>query len=154
MPFFLTLACDFSCKQADVCEEEPCGSTGDCCLDILGESAASTEPGEGSLDNPSAGQKFEAFCVVGALYDLDNPFPDFFEASFQLGPGIVHTYSHAHEIIEVWRNDQNLRRPHTSFDGLIKRIYNPLQKNGPEQEQSEPIDPGKRRSRSTFFENC
>ena len=48
MVVYLPLRRDFSCKQADVCEEEPCGSTSDCCLDILGETAASAEPGKGS----------------------------------------------------------------------------------------------------------
>jgi hypothetical protein len=60
----LTFACDFSYQQADVGEQEPCGSTGDCRLEILGEAAASAEPGEGSLDNPSAGQEFKPFCGI------------------------------------------------------------------------------------------
>ena len=89
MVAILTLACDFSCEQADVGEHEPCGGTGDCCLEVLGEAAASAEPGEGPLDNPSAGQEFKSFCGIGALYDLDRPFPDLLEASLQLGPGIA-----------------------------------------------------------------
>jgi hypothetical protein len=52
MVAFLTLACDFSCEHSNVGEQDPGGCTGDCCLEILGEAAASAEPGEGSLDDP------------------------------------------------------------------------------------------------------
>ena len=61
----------------------------ECCLEILGETAASAEPGEGSLDDPSAGQEFKTFRGVGALYDLYGPFSDFFQASFQFRPSIA-----------------------------------------------------------------
>ena len=83
MVIYLSLPRDFSYQQADVGEQEPCGSTGDCCFEILGEAAAPAEPGEGSLDDPSAGQEFKSFRGVGAFYDLDVPFPDLFEASLQ-----------------------------------------------------------------------
>jgi hypothetical protein len=43
----LTLTHDFSCESADVGEQDPGGCTGDFCLEILGETAASAEPGEG-----------------------------------------------------------------------------------------------------------
>ncbi len=48
MIVYLPLRRDFSCKRSDVGEQYPSGSTGDCCLDILGETAASAEPGKGS----------------------------------------------------------------------------------------------------------
>ena len=79
MSDFLTLAGDFSCEQADVGKQEPCGSTGDCCLEVLGEAAASAEPSEDPLDNLSVGQEFKSFFGIGVLYDLDRPFPDLFE---------------------------------------------------------------------------
>ncbi len=106
MVMLLTFSRNFSCKQADMGEQDPGGCTGDCCLEILGETAASAEPGEGSLDalpqpstglrrrnlccfRPSAGQEFKSFRGVGAFYDLYGPFPDFFEAPFQFRPSIA-----------------------------------------------------------------
>ena len=82
------MTCDFSGEYSDIGEQDPGGSAGDCCLEILGESAASAEPGEGSLDDPSAWQKFKPLRVVGAFYALYGPFSDFFEASFQFRPSV------------------------------------------------------------------
>ena len=45
-------------------------------LEVLGETAVSVEPCQGSFDDPAARQKFEALCVVGALDDLDGPLAD------------------------------------------------------------------------------
>ncbi|AXV17776.1 hypothetical protein CYG48_18390 (plasmid) [Neorhizobium sp. SOG26] len=36
----------------------------------------------------------------------------------QDGKHLFTSYRHAREIIEDWRNDYNLNRPHTSLDGL------------------------------------
>lgn len=85
----LTFACDFSYEPSDMGEQNPSSCTVDCCLEIFGEAAASAEPGEGSLDDPSAGQEFKTFRSVGAFYDLYGPFPDFFEAPFQFRPSIA-----------------------------------------------------------------
>jgi len=38
---------------------------------ILGESAASVEPGEGPLDDPAFGKNFETLGLIGALDDFD-----------------------------------------------------------------------------------
>ena len=40
-------------------------------LPILGEPSASSEPGEGSLDDPSFGQDDEALGLIGAFEDLN-----------------------------------------------------------------------------------
>ena len=42
-------------------------------LPIFGKSAATAEPCEGAFDHPAAGQDLEAFCLVGALDDLERP---------------------------------------------------------------------------------
>ncbi len=67
-------------------EQDPGCSTGDCCLEVLGEAAASAEPGESSLDDPSAGQEFKSSRSIGAFYDLHGPFSDLSRRPFSLGP--------------------------------------------------------------------
>src|SRR5689334_9305550 len=60
-------------KEPDVGDEEPSGGAGDGCLEVLGEAAASAEPGEGALDNPSSRQELESFDTGWAFDDLDAP---------------------------------------------------------------------------------
>ena len=40
---------------------------------VLAESAITSEPGEGALDNPSVGQELETGGVVGAFDDFESP---------------------------------------------------------------------------------
>ena len=42
---------------------------------ILCETAASADPPEGALDDPTLGQDFEAHRLIGSLDDLDLPRP-------------------------------------------------------------------------------
>ena len=39
-------------------------------------------------------------------------------------------YRHARETVEAWRIDYNLRRPHTSLDGLTPREYHQRSEEG------------------------
>jgi len=56
-------------------------------LKILGETAASIEPCEGSLDNPPAWQDFETFGRIRPLHDRDGkPGNAFASASRNFGP--------------------------------------------------------------------
>lgn len=57
-------------------DDDPGLGAGDCGLEVLGQPTASIEPGEGSLDDPSARQELEAFGLVGSLDDLDRPLAD------------------------------------------------------------------------------
>ena len=55
-------------------EEKPCGCGGDGGLEVLGEASASSEPGKGALDDPSAGQELEALDARRPLDDFDRPW--------------------------------------------------------------------------------
>jgi len=57
-------------------------------MDFFGQSAASTEPCEGSLDDPAAGQHLEALGRMGTLDDLHCPVADLAQGAAQLGSGI------------------------------------------------------------------
>ena len=57
--------------ELDASAEDPCGCGCDGCLEVLGEAAVAVQPGERSLDGPSAGQEVKALCGVGSLDDLD-----------------------------------------------------------------------------------
>jgi len=66
-------SCEAAGEQAQVGEEEPSGGTGDGCLEVFGEATAAAEASKGALDDPSPGQKLEAFDAWRALDDLDGP---------------------------------------------------------------------------------
>lgn len=53
--------------------EEPSSGRGDGLLEVLGKSAVSVEPGDSPLDDPPAGQDFEAPNLVRSLDDGDHP---------------------------------------------------------------------------------
>jgi hypothetical protein len=54
-------------------DENPGDSTCDGGLKVLGEPAASIEPCERSLDNPSARRNLEAFRGIGSFDDFKGP---------------------------------------------------------------------------------
>lgn len=56
---------------------------------ILGQPAATSEPGECPLDDPPAGQNFEALGSIQSLSDLDGPFANLVQRTAQLWPGIT-----------------------------------------------------------------
>jgi hypothetical protein len=57
-------------------DENPGRGGGDGRLETLGETTATTEPTEGSLDHPPAQQKHEAFGGAGSFDDLGGPLAD------------------------------------------------------------------------------
>src|SRR5476651_697755 len=54
--------------------EEPSSFGSRRSLEVLGETAASAEPGKCAFDNPASGQKLEAFDTLGPLDNLDSPW--------------------------------------------------------------------------------
>ena len=56
-------------------DEKPSDFGGGGTLEVLGEAAASAEPGKGSFDDPAPGQELEAFDAGRPLDDLDGPRP-------------------------------------------------------------------------------
>jgi hypothetical protein len=65
----ISSSCEASRESTDVSDEDPGDCAGDGCFKVLGEPAASAEPGECSLHHPSARQHFEAGGPVGAFDD-------------------------------------------------------------------------------------
>ncbi len=54
-------------------DEEPGRGACDSGFEVLCESPAASEPGEGAFDDPTFWQRLEAFGAFGALDDLDGP---------------------------------------------------------------------------------
>src|SRR3977135_910800 len=54
-------------------DEEPSDLCVGGALVVLGQTTASSEPGEGSFDDPSPRQKLETFDAVRSFHDLDGP---------------------------------------------------------------------------------
>src|SRR5580765_4972195 len=74
--------------RAGVGEEQPSGGTGDGGLEVFGQASAATEPGEGALDHPSAGEQVKAFDAGRALDDLDRPGSAWVDRFAQLRPAV------------------------------------------------------------------
>lgn len=72
-----------------MCNENPCDGAGNCRLEVLGEPAASAEPGKGPFDHPSARENFEALGEIGSLDDLNGPFAERSHRTAQLVAGIT-----------------------------------------------------------------
>jgi len=81
-------SCEAPGEHADVGDEDPCDGAGDGGLEVLGETAASPEPGEGTFDDPSARQHLEAFGGVGSLDDVEGETAEFGEPVAKLVAGI------------------------------------------------------------------
>lgn len=57
---------------------------------------------------------------------MQNGFVASFNGSFRdecLNEHLFRSYRHAREVIEEWRMDYNLNRPHTSLDGLTPNEF-------------------------------
>src|SRR6266404_9197013 len=76
--------CEAAGEQSKVGQQHPGCGAGDGRLEVLGETAATAEPGEGALNHPSPGQELEAFDAGRALDDLDCPWPAILEGGAQL----------------------------------------------------------------------
>ena len=71
-----------------MCDPDPGLGAGDGSLEVLGESSASAEPGEGALDDPAPGQQDEALGGIRSFDDLDGPRSQSGECSRQFVAGI------------------------------------------------------------------
>jgi hypothetical protein len=65
-------------------DEEPCGFGCSGSFEVLGEAAASAEPGEGAFDDPAPRQKLEALDAQRSLDDPDSPWPAMGERADEL----------------------------------------------------------------------
>src|SRR4030088_948531 len=81
-------SCGSSGEEADAGEQQPGGSAGDGCLEVLGQASAAAEPGQGAFDDPSSGQEEEAFDAGGTLDDLDGPGAAMVDGGAQLGAAV------------------------------------------------------------------
>src|SRR6266851_3067432 len=81
-------SCEPSGEEADAGEQQPGGSAGDGGLEVLGEAPAASQPGKGSLDDPSSGQEEEAFDAGRALDDLDGPRAAVVDGGAQVGAAV------------------------------------------------------------------
>ena len=70
-------------------DKNPCDGAGNCRFEVLGEPAASAEPGKGSFDHPSARENFESPGGIGPLDDLDGPISKCSHRAAQLLAGIA-----------------------------------------------------------------
>ena len=62
-----------SSQQPEMGDEEPCYFGCGRSFEVLGEAAASTEPGEGTFDDPAPRQELEALGALRSLDDFDGP---------------------------------------------------------------------------------
>lgn len=81
--------CDASGEELDRSDEEPCGCGRDGLFEVLGEAAVAIEPCQGSFDDPSAKQDFEALCDIGSLDDFDGPLADLGQRILELVTSIT-----------------------------------------------------------------
>src|SRR5712671_4282667 len=80
--------CEAAGEQSKVGQQHPGCGAGDGRLEVLGETAATAEPGEGTLDHPSPGQELEAVDAGRALDDLDRPGATIGDRALQLRAAI------------------------------------------------------------------
>jgi hypothetical protein len=71
-----------------MCNEKPRSFGSRRSLEVLGETAASTEPGECAFDDPAPRQELETFDAMGPLDDLDGPWTTVGERIEKLIPSV------------------------------------------------------------------
>jgi hypothetical protein len=77
-------SCEAPGQESEVCNEQPSGFGGRRSFEVLGKTAASAKPGEGSLDDPTPREKLEAFDALWSLDDLNRPWSAMGERSYEL----------------------------------------------------------------------
>jgi hypothetical protein len=82
----ISSSCEFAREVVNV---GPCDGAGDCRLENLRQPAASSEPCESALDEPTARRDFEAFGGVGSIDDFELPLSHAFEGCVQLWASIA-----------------------------------------------------------------
>jgi hypothetical protein len=70
----------------DVRDENPGRCAGNGRFEVLGQSAASSEPGECALDEPSSRQNFETIGAIRTLDDFEGHLPIAASAPRSLSP--------------------------------------------------------------------
>jgi len=86
---FVSSPCDASGECADVSDEHPSDGAGDRRFEILDEAATTSEPREGPLDNPTAGERLEAFGDVRTFDDPQRPRAFTFQRGARLVAGVT-----------------------------------------------------------------
>src|SRR5437899_10022876 len=66
--------CETARKHADAGDRDPGLGAGDGRLEVFGEAAVASEPGEGSFDYPSFWLRLEGSDTLASRDDLDRPF--------------------------------------------------------------------------------
>src|SRR5215210_6557506 len=69
--------CETAREKADAGDQEPGLGAGDGRLEVFGEAAVASEPGEGAFDHPAFGLGFERADSFGPGDDLDRPSAKF-----------------------------------------------------------------------------
>src|SRR5260370_11720783 len=77
MILMVSSSCETAGEKTDAGDQEPCLCAGDGGLEVLGEPAVASKPGEGSFDHPATGFCVEGADAWGSGDDLDCPFPQF-----------------------------------------------------------------------------
>lgn len=78
---------------------------------VLCQPATPSEPREAALDDPAAGQQFEAYCGFGAPDDLGGPATDFGEGRLELRSGMAAI---GEDMTQPGKGMADLRRAGTS----------------------------------------
>src|SRR5260370_40977299 len=81
-------SCETAGKEGDVGDQDPGFGTGDGCLEVLGEPAVASEPGEGAFDHPTFRLRLESSDLLGSGNDLDRPPAEFGDPGAPLIPAI------------------------------------------------------------------
>lgn len=80
---------DASCEEEDIRDVNPGFDGGDCCLEVFGQSSASSQAGKCALNHPSMGQKFKTFRLVCPLDAFQGELPNFLQSAFELRASIT-----------------------------------------------------------------
>src|SRR5260370_11488795 len=81
-------SCETAGKEGDVGDQDPGFGTGDGCLEVLGEPAVASEPGEGGFDHPTVRLRLDSSDLLRSGNDLDPPPAAFGDPGAQVIPAI------------------------------------------------------------------
>src|ERR1700736_5708257 len=81
-------SCETAGEHANASDSDPSLGAGDCLLEVLGETSASSEPGQGSFDHPTSWLGFEGSDALAAGDDLNRPFAELGDGVKQFGASV------------------------------------------------------------------